>query len=65
MLTYRLKCKKNILENNVIIKLYVAVKKSSVIKEQQAKGLLRSPGLKQHEMRSHYYMTFCFNLYCV
>ena len=48
MLTYRLKCKKNILENNVIIKLYVAVKKSSVIKEQQAKGLLRSPGLKQH-----------------
>ena len=48
MLTYRLKCKKNILENNVIIKLYVAVKKSSVVKEQQAKGLLRSLGLQQH-----------------
>ena len=46
MLTYRLKCKKNILENNVIIKLYVAVKKSSVVKEQQAKGLLRSLGLQ-------------------
>ena len=41
MLTYRLKCKKNILENNVIIKLYVAVKKIKCYKRTTSKRVIK------------------------
>ena len=41
--------------------LYVVIKKSRFMKEQESKELLRSLGLHRSWIKFHYYVTFCFN----
>ena len=41
--------------------LYVVIKKSRFMKEQESKELLSSLGLQRYWIKFHYYVTFCFN----